>query len=337
MFRSSPEQPAENEKLLQLYWNRNELKKEFARLQKEQLRLKDKIKQQHGSAARLQQKLDYLEELLLDPESARNVLVHYQLRGIALRCTQKLEKFSEQLKQQREQKLQSKAIAEWTSRQSEDAAVIEERLYENRRVIAGLEAQLDAARQILESTTGIFRFLQRRRLRATIESFWAQIQDSEGAGQSLQAELDAILAQTPPDAAGLDISAKRSINFMILAFVQQLVIQFGDDQLVGLVKEAGDKSVGAVNYGSKYECDQLMRRIRTSSATIEKATEFADLLQKRARLIGENAMFDSNETAVPIPGSVSTLFRIDANGAVKTADANLLGANYWGVSEVLSR
>ncbi|MDH4255676.1 MAG: hypothetical protein OEX13_14285, partial [Gammaproteobacteria bacterium] len=64
---------------------------------------------------------------------------------------------------------------------------------------------------------------------------------------------------------------------------------------------------------------------------------FADLLQKRARLIGENAMFDSNETAVPIPGSVSTLFRIDANGAVKTADANLLGANYWGVSEVLSR
>jgi len=337
IFGSPPEQPADNDKLLQLYWNRNELKKEFGRLQKEQHRLKDRIKSQQGSVARLQQKLDYLEELLLDPVTARSVMIHYQLRGVSLRCRKKLQKFAEQLKQQREQKLQSKAMAEWTSRQSEDAAVVEERLYENRRHIAELASRLEAMRQLLANTPGLIRYFKRRRIRSQIEVLVADIESRESAGQALQAELDEISSRTPPEAIGLDIGAKRSINFMILAFVQQLYVQFGDEQLVGLVKDAGDKSVGAVAYGSEYDCEQLMRRIRTSSSALDKATDFADALQKRARLIGEHAMFDDNDSAVPVAGSVSTLFRIDANGGVKTSDANLLGSNYWGVADVLSR
>jgi len=337
MFRNSPEQPVDNDKLLQLYWNRNELKKEFARLQKEQHRLRDRFKQQQGNLARLQQKLDYLEELLLDPDTARNVLVHYQLRGLAQRCKKKLEKFAEQLKQQREQKMQSKALAEWSSRQSEDSAVVEERMYENRRVISSLEGQIDAARQLLESTKGLFRFLTRRRLRRAVDQLSDEIRAHEAEGTALQEELDEIAARTPPDSIGLDLSAKRSINFMIFSFAQQLVIQFGDDGLVGLVKEAGEKSVGAVNYGSESETEQLLRRIRTSAASLDKATDFADVLQKRARLIGEHAMFETSDSAVPVAGSVSTLFRIGTNGAVKTGDANLLGGNYWGIADVLSR
>ena len=56
------------------------------------------------ATARLQQKLDHLEELLLDPDWAANVVVFYQLRSLALRCQRKLAKFAEQLKQQREQR-----------------------------------------------------------------------------------------------------------------------------------------------------------------------------------------------------------------------------------------
>ena len=337
IFRSPPEQPVDNEKLLQLYWNRNELKKEFARLQKEQLRLKDKIKGQQGSVARLQQKLDYLEELLLDPVAARNVLIHYQLRGISLRCRKKLEKFAEQLKQQREQKLQSKAMAEWSNRQSEDAAVVEQRLYESRQKRAELVGQFNSLQQLLGKTRGLLRFFKRRQIRSKIEVIAGEIDSEESAGQALQAELEAVNSRTPPEAIGLDIAAKRSINFMILSFVQQLFVQFGDEQLVGLVKDADDRSVGAINYGSENDCEQLMRRIRTSSSALDKTTDFTDALQKRARLIGEHAMFNDNDSAVPVAASVSTLFRFSVDGSVKTGDANLLGANYWGVADVLSR
>ena len=65
----------ESEKLLELYWNRAELKKEFAGMRKEQFKLQDKIKQHEGMAARVQQKLDQLEELLADTDRAHNVVV----------------------------------------------------------------------------------------------------------------------------------------------------------------------------------------------------------------------------------------------------------------------
>ena len=105
IFGNSDDKPVEeSEKLLELYWNRAELKKEFADLRKEQFHLQDHIKQQEGVTARVQQKLDDLEQLLNDPEWVYNVIIFYQLRNLSLRCQNKLEKFAEQLKQQREQR-----------------------------------------------------------------------------------------------------------------------------------------------------------------------------------------------------------------------------------------
>ena len=81
IFGSTDEKSQDSEKLLNLYWNRAELKKEFADMRKLRFKLEDRIKHQEGATARLQQKLDYLEDLLLDPEWASNVVVFYQFRG----------------------------------------------------------------------------------------------------------------------------------------------------------------------------------------------------------------------------------------------------------------
>ena len=67
IFGNSEEKSHDTEKLLQLYWNRAELKKEFAGMRKEQFRLQDRIKQQEGVAARLQQKLDHIERSEVGP------------------------------------------------------------------------------------------------------------------------------------------------------------------------------------------------------------------------------------------------------------------------------
>ena len=63
IFGNSAEKTQDSDKLMDLYWNRAELKKEFAGMRKEQWRLKDLVKEQEGATARLQQKLDYLESL----------------------------------------------------------------------------------------------------------------------------------------------------------------------------------------------------------------------------------------------------------------------------------
>lgn len=337
IFGSSEEKSQDSEKLLHLYWNRAELKKEFAGLRKEQFKLQDKIKQQEGSNARLQQKLDHLEELLIDPHWSNSVLVFYQLRGLATRCERKLARFAEQLKQQREQKQHNDVLVDWNEQRTREARATEKQILEQKEYVQQLEDQLQAERHRLMSMSGFLKIFRRRSVTAILDNLAEQIETSRLEQDSLAATLTEIKDRNPPDAAGLDISTKRSINLMILSFAQQLFLHFADDDLAALAKEANDKSVGAVNYGDEHECSSLLARIKRRVERMEQAADFAGILQQRAKLIGEAAMFRSDDDAVPVAASVAVVFNIDQNGLIKKSEINVLGENYWGIGKMLSR
>jgi hypothetical protein len=124
---------------------------------------------------------------------------------------------------------------------------------------------------------------------------------------------------------------------MILSFVQQLYLHFEEDGLAAMAKESTEKSVGAVNYGSKYECDEITERVGKRLDSMKSVSESAEVLQKRARLIAEHAMFRNDDDVVPVPGSVATVYAIDSNGVVREKDVKILGDNYFGVAKALSR
>jgi hypothetical protein len=337
IFGNSDEESPDNEKLMHLYWNRNELKKEFAGLRKEQFRLQDKIRQQEGASARLQQKLDHLEGLLIDPEWARSVLVFFQLRSVALRCENKLARFAERLKQQREQKKNGRILVGWNDIQEKESGSIKANLLERRNIIQQYQDQAQAERHRLESLTGFFAISKRRPVASNLQNLEDQILIEEAEESGLKTQLDEIETRTPPDAEGLDTMAKRSINFMIIAYAQQLHIQIGDDAFVSLIKESSEKSVGSVVYGNESECEEILGRVRRCSQAMDSDTDFADILQKRAKLISENALYHKDDDAVPVPGSVATLYKLDGGGGVRESDANLLGENYWRIATMLSR
>lgn len=327
----------DSDKLLDLYWNRAELKKEFAGLRKEQFRLEDKIKQKEGKAARLQQKLDHLEELLVDPAWAHNVLVFYQLRGLAIGCQEKLATFAEQLKQQREQRQYDRLLDSWNEDRSQESVVLEEQVMEKRAFIQQLEDQLQAERSRLTSMSGFLKFFRRRSINAVLNSLGDQIADAQEQEESLLLDIEEIQNRTPPDTEGLDIPTKRSINLMIIAFAQQLCIIFADDDLAKMAKDSSEKSAGATNYGTRHDCEQVLERIYEVIDLMEQASDFADTLRQRSILLGEKALFRNDSDAVPTSDSVATLYDIDENGLVREKDANILGENWWAISKVLSR
>ncbi len=338
IFGGAQEKPEEeSEKLLNLYWNRAELKKEFASLRSEQFRLKDCIKSQEGATARIQQKLDHLEQLLLDPEWVYNVLTHYQLQALNLRCISKLGKFAEQLKQQREQKQNKQQLADWNGRRGEESAEIESQIGQKRMQLQTLEDQLQFERQRLVSMSGFVRIFRRRSVMKTIDRLAETIDCTRLEEEQLLLRYDEVQNRLPPDTQGLDIPTKRLINCMILAFAQQLYLHFGPDGIAGMAREAGEKSVGAINYGSKKDCDRVIARAGKRSQSFEKESDFADVLRQRAHLIAEKALYRNDDDAVPASGSVATVFAISEEGAVKTSDADLLGQNYWGLAGILSR
>ena len=338
IFGNSQEKSQEDsEKLLDLYWNRAELKKEFAGVRKEQFKLQDKIKQQESIAARVQQKLDHLEELLVDPEWAHNVVVFYQLRGLALHCQQKLMKFAEQLKQQREQKQHNRLLVSWNEERTREARVLEGQVTEKRAVVLQLEDQLQAERRRLTSMSGFLKMFKRRSVVALLNSLADQVGATREKEESLLLGIEEIQNRSPPDTEGLDVPTKRSINLMIIAFAQQLYLTFADEDLAAMAKESSEKSVGVITYGTRNECEQVIEKIQQVTERMEHASDFAETLQHRSKLIGEKASFRNNTDVVPTSSTVATLYNIDANGLVKESDVNILGENWWGISKILSR
>jgi hypothetical protein len=338
IFGNSDEKPQENsEKLLQLYWNRAELKKEFADLRNEKFRLQERIKQHEGATARVHQKLNHLEQLLLDPEWVYNVIIYYQLQHLNLRCQSKLEKFAEQLKQQREKRQHSQLVSDWNEKRVAEADDIEKQIGEQRMQVQMLEDHLQAEQHRLVTMSGLMKIFRKRTVTAKLDNLAASIDAAQHMEERLIAQYDELQHRMPPDTQGLDIPTKRVINFMILSFAQQMYLHFSVDGLAGMAKEAVDKSVGAINYGGKKECDQIIECVRKRMETYDKAKDFADTLQQRAKLLAKHAVFRSNEDAVPTSDSVATVYEITSRGVIKERDANLLGENYWNLSEILSR
>ena len=333
----APEEVQDNDKLVDLFRNRAELKKEFAALRNEKYQLQDRVKQHEGATARVQQKMDHLESLLLDREWVHNVVAFYQLRRLAAHCNAKIARFAEELKQQREQRSQDKILRAWNADRDQKAATIERQVGAQRLQVQLLEDQLQAERHRLATMNGVKKMFRKQGLEAELDITVARVDESQQKETELLRVLDGIHNLEPPPSPGLDVATKRSINFMILAFLQQLYLHFAEDDLAGLAKEASEKSVGAINYGTKSDSDAIIERIEKRWDSMESATDFADVLKKRAALIAEHAMFRSSDDAVPTPGTVATVYSIDANGVVKEKDVNLLGANYFGVAKVLCR
>ena len=83
--------------------------------------------------------------------------------------------------------------------------------------------------------------------------------------------------------------------------------------------------------------EQVLAKIQEVIDSFEQASDFAETLQSRSKLLEEKATFRSDSDAVPASATVATLYNIDVNGLVKESDINILGENWWGISKTLSR
>jgi hypothetical protein len=326
----------DSEKLLELYWNRAELKKEFANLRNETYRLKDRIKEQQGHAARAQQQLLQLENLLLDPEWVHSVTVFYQLRALNALVERKVARFAEQLKQQREQRQHRRILEAWDEKRKAEADSVAAQLGDVRDRIRKAGAELNAVQARYSGTNRVLRFLRKRSTKRALDAIAAGIEADQGLEREHARALASLERGEPPDVQGLDVHAKRSINCMILSYAQQAFLHFREDGIAAMAREAASKGAGAVRYGSKADCDQLLVAIHRLQDSMVKTGDCAELLQQRAKLIAERARFDGDNEAAFEISSVGCVFDIET-GRTREVDANLLRDNYWGLASVLSR
>jgi hypothetical protein len=337
IFKGEVSEQQEHEKLVDLFRSRAELKKEFAALRNEKYQLQDRIKQQAGATARAEQMLDHVENLLLDPDWVFDVVVFYQLRGLSRRCEVKLADFAEQLKQHQEKRLHGHVISTWNKQRQEKVASIEDAVREQRARMDRLEQELQDEQSRMAEMGAVAKLVHGNSTNKEIDSLGDRLEEARQRKTELLQTLQALKEMDPPDNCGLDTATKRSINIQILAFAQQLYLQYSLDNLLQLAKEATERSVGAVKYGDRSACERILACLDKCRTENWLSESFAEVLKKRCHLLAEVASYRAEDDTVPTSASVSTVFEIDVNGKVNQTSADIIGENFFGIARILSR
>jgi len=331
---------ATDERLLQLYWNRAELKKELSRLQEQCRRQLEILKREEGETQRVRDHLDQLEEYLGVPDAAPHALLYFQLRALWKLCAGKLERFSLQLQRQQEERERRRQLIEFDQGRRLQLADVERRVIEARSAADVLEAQLKLLEVHLGELRGFWNYFRRRRLVEDIANeriAWEQAASKVAAVINERTDVESTAA---PEFPGVSVDGRRIINTAVIAHAQQLVDALSKDGLAMLAKETTAKRVFDVRYGTAEQCATLMLRVRQAAAQIDSENDDLVDLKQRTEALRANASYRSDADTVPLTDSVGVQKLATTVSGLETANRagiNVLVDDYWNLYKALSQ
>jgi hypothetical protein len=322
---------AEQERLLKLFWNRAELKKELQSLDDQLHNLRNKLKQQENANTRLQQQLEQLEVLLGNNERGLDALVHFGLKALWRACREQLEKFSGDLKRERQDAQRKLQLAEFQADRAERLKVADERLRQAREVAEAETGRLRQREERMGQLQRLWHYFKRRELAAEILE---QRERCAAADRHLgdMTEAHRTIDKEPwPEFPGLTIEGRRLVNLAVIAYAQHLFARLAASGLAMDARLANNRSVESARYGSLDACLARLREIAQALAMVRAQDGLAGEIKKRGEKLMPAATWRNANETVPQPASLPPA----ATGGVP--DANVLVDDYWDVYKVLLR
>jgi hypothetical protein len=325
----------EQERLLKLYWNRAELKKELAGLDDQLYQLRDRLKQQEATTERVLGEREALEVLLGNPDLGFGALVHFQLRALWKACNAQLEQFATELRRQQEDRERKRQLIEFHQDRQARVKLAAERLDEAAAALQMEEETLAAQLAELRSLTGFWHYFRKRKL---TERIGRQTAARDSASQCLSDIKDAkrtVEKEPWPELAGLGLDGRRAINNAVLAYAQLLYAQLAESGLALQSRLARSKSVQEANYGSRHDCQGIMDDIAAALTVVREHKERAQEIKTRSELLRASATYEPH-ASIPEASSLPSAF-VGRDGGVPVREPNVLADDYWDVGRLLLR
>lgn len=332
-------QPQEDERLLQLYWNRAELKKELSRLQDERHKLLEQLRTQESAAARSREQVEVLEEYLGNPEIAVHALVYFQLCALRRAASARLARFAQQLQQQQADREHRRQLIEFDQSRRRLLSDFDRRIHDARSKADMLEAQLKLMDAKLAAMRGFWNYFRRRRLGEEIEVEREQWNTAVTQLTDLSDDRADVESKQPPPFSGISIDGRRVVNTAVIAYAQQLVDSLSAGGLAMLAKETTSKRLFDVGYGSREECARLMAMLRDALAKLKDDSEDLSGLKERTDALRASASYRSDADTVPLTDSIGTLpapsAPVSGLETANRAGVNVLVDDYWDLYQSL--
>ena len=135
-----------------------------------------------------------------------------------------------------------------------------------------------------------------------------------------------------PEFPGLSLDGKRSINLAVIAYAQLLVARLTADGLAPRALSAQRDHVRDCHYGTRRDCEQLMRDVASAVSRVREAKDVVAELKTRAEQLRASATYPHDEDAVPVSDSLPP----NEFGAERTLnEPSVLRDNYWDIYKVL--
>lgn len=339
--QSKGDAAAEEDRLLNLFWNRAELKKEFSNLRADRDHLIERLRDQEKKTEGVRKQLRNMEKLLADPDAGYRAIVYYQLRGLWQTCHRQLGKFSEQLKKQQQDRERKRQIMEFNQERQKRMTEVSGRIVsvkaevdDMKHVVTGLESQRDALR-------GFWNYFKRRDLQAKIDEQRGRLAEVRSRLEELFDRRIKIESEQWPDYAGLGTSGKRAINIAMIALSQHLFVQLTDGSVATLARIANVKKLDEVNYGGRTDCEFLMNKITELTGALMSDRNYADELRARTEMLNKQIEYNSDKDTIPSATSFAKLetsvpgFAAGRSLSSVPLDINVLVDDYWDAQKLL--
>jgi DNA repair exonuclease SbcCD ATPase subunit len=213
---------AEDERLVALFRNRTELKKELSALDDERHRLLDRLKLQEGATMRVEEQLAALEQYLGRPDEGYKCLAYFQLRAVWRTASRRLEHFSGELARQQKDRERKQQLTVFERARRERLDDIERELGEARVLADQLQAEQKLIEQRLANLHGFWNHFRRRRLRESVEARRFRIDAALTQVTDLGDRQHAIVTEAPPAFEGLSVEGRRAVNLAVIAYAHNL-------------------------------------------------------------------------------------------------------------------
>ena len=315
---------AEDERLVELFRNRAELKKELGALDEERQRLLDRLKLQEGATMRVEEQLAALEQYLGRPEEGYKCLAYFQLRAAWRGAARRLEQFSGELARQQKDRERKQQLVAFERAKRERLADVDRELVEARVLADQLQAEQRLAEQQLEGLHGFWNHFRRRRLREALEARRFRIDAAVTQLTDLGDRQHEIESDPPPLFEGLSIEGRRAVNLAVIAYAEALHERIAAAGLADLVRQSTLRRVYESSYGGREECLALMQRAsRMVNELDHLQDDLADIKARTDRLRAAVTYRTDGET-VPQHDSLQ-------------AASSVLLEEYWDVYKALLR
>jgi DNA repair exonuclease SbcCD ATPase subunit len=338
---SAAETPPEDGRVVELFRSRAELRKQHEELGAEMQRLRDRLKQQEGATARVQEMIDALEKRLESADTGLSTLVFYHLRALWGDGREIISLLVQDLAAKQEERERKSFALEGNRRQFQQRKDSEQQLRQAESDIVDARQQLAAFEARLAKLNKWWHRWQRPKLAAQRPAMQQALADADAALQAARARCEQIEKAGAGDFPGISAESKRAINLAAIACAEVLCLRLSRTNLVSAARAAMSTRESSEYYGDLAACVSIMSDIVKARNLLKQRAGITQEVQARTERLRSTATYLGDFETVPIPESCSVsegdVITHGSQGVSSAKLPNVLAEDTWDLFKVLLR